>query len=133
MFPALLKIFIFWVSLSELRLILPAKRINDKTIDDEGEEDSENSARGSGVRGSRPRSGRSGLHKGNTHDTNNAGYFLARFQVLKARSVKMDVFWDDGGSKIVWNVGHFLPDNGAQHAKRQPAIFNVFLRSHDVV
>jgi hypothetical protein len=66
--------------------------------------------------------------------------FSVRFQVLTTTNMKMAVFWDiapcalvfdrrfkgaycdlpdDRGSKHLWNVGKYLPDNAAQHPRRQ--------------
>jgi hypothetical protein len=70
---------------------------------------------------------------------------LVRFHVLTETGMKMAVFWDvapcslvdtdrhfrgayclqhrtdNGGSKVLWNVGQYLPDYTAQHRRRQPS------------
>jgi hypothetical protein len=66
--------------------------------------------------------------------TKNTNHYL-RFQVLKATSKNMAVFWDvaqcspvyvmshppdDGGNKLLRNVSMYLQDYMTQHPGRQP-------------
>jgi hypothetical protein len=45
--------------------------------------------------------------------------------------MKMAVFWDyhpdDWGSKYLWNVGKYLPDNTALQSRRQPTSNAIFI------
>jgi hypothetical protein len=64
-------------------------------------------------------------------------FLLVRFKVLTAKSVKIAVLWDVascrlggivGGSKHLWIVGQYPPDNTVQHPTRQ--LSDISLRYH---
>jgi hypothetical protein len=63
------------------------------------------------------------------------GAVNVRFEVLMATSVKVTAFWDvakcrvrkeDGGSKLLCNVGKNLPDYTMQHPRRQSSCWLKF-------